>query len=383
MSKHLEISIPGGRFKRIRKWNRRRNYFFKEVKLNIRIYIAKLIWDKRKKSSFVSKEIKTILLLRNEGTVGDVVVSTPLVKCLYEAGYTVDLLLTTSSSVAMKYNPCVRNVYEAGDCNTEVFLKSFSHTLAESTLRTLNENKYDLVIDLCLFDTPVHRMKLFREIQAKFVLGFNKWDCINHYSKSISFDNGKEHVTKGISLVAQSLGLDLKNRHCYDLHIPNEIASEVKEYLCQWEGKLKIIINIFTGSPERNLSKEQLSRTIEMINEQSDNTVFIVLDHRKELDMFFPDNVFINPFNSLHHVMELLRRVDLVISPDTSIVHISAAWKTPLICVYKNVTDNNDLWAPGYKEASQIIVNTRRISDVENVPELIVKEMRTRGMFEN
>ncbi|BEM02020.1 lipopolysaccharide 1,2-N-acetylglucosaminetransferase [Serratia marcescens] len=381
MSKDLEISISSGRFKKLREWNRRRNYYFKEVKLNIKIYIAKLIWDKRRKSNFDIKAIKTVLLLRNEGTIGDVVVSTPLVKSLYESGYTVDLLLTKSSSVAMKYNPYVRHVYEAGDCNNEVFLKRFSHTVAESTIKTLNENHYDLVVDLCLFDTPVHRMMLFRDINAKFVLGFNKWGCINHYSKSISFKNGKEHVTKAISLVAYNMDLDFKNRQAYDLHIPTEIASEVRNYLSVWEGKFKIVINAFTGSPERNLSQEQLTQTIKMINEKSDGIIVIILDHRRELDVSLPDNVVINPFNSLHHVMELIKNVDLVISPDTSIVHISAAWRKPLISIYKNITDNNDLWSPGYEEASQIIVNKRRISDVESVPSLIFDEVGKRGVF--
>ncbi|MGU9760049.1 glycosyltransferase family 9 protein [Serratia marcescens] len=381
MSKDLEISISSGRFKKLREWNRRRNYYFKEVKLNLKIYIAKLIWDKRRKSNFDIKAIKTVLLLRNEGTIGDVVVSTPLVKCLYESGYTVDLLLTKSSSVAMKYNPYVRHVYEAGDCNNEIFLKRFSHTVAESTMRMLNENNYDLVVDLCLFDTPVHRMMLFRDINAKFVLGFNKWSCINHYSKSIPFKNGKEHVTKAISLVAHNMGLDVKNSHAYDLHIPDAIASEVRNYLSVWEDKVKIVINAFTGSPERNLSQEQLTQTIKMINEKSDDIIVIILDHRRELDVSLPDNVVINPFNSLHHVMELIKNVDLVISPDTSIVHISAAWRKPLISIYKNITDNNDLWSPGYKEASQIIVNKRRISDVESVPELIFNEADKRGVF--
>lgn len=383
MIKDLDISISSGRFKKIREWNRKRNYYFKEVKLNIKIYIAKLIWDKRRKSIFDIKSIKTVLLLRNEGTIGDIVVSTPLVKRLSESGYTVDLLVTKSSSEAVKYNPYVRHIYEAGDCNNEVFLKKFSHTVAESTIKQLNQNNYDLVIDLCLFDIPVHRMMLFRDISAKSVLGFNKWGCINHYSKSIPFENGKEHVTNAISLVAKNMDLGFYNRHSYDLHIPDAIAFEVRNYLSAWEGKIKVVINAFTGSPERNLSREQLTQTIEMLNENSNNIVIIILDHKKELDVPLPYNVLINPFNSLHHVMELIKNVDLVISPDTSIVHISAAWKKPLISVYKNVTDNNDLWAPGYKEAIQIIVNKRKISDVRNVSEIILQETEKMGVLKN
>lgn len=106
--------------------------------------------------------------------------------------------------------------------------------MAKSTIRTLYENNYDLVVDLCLFDTPVHRMMLFRDINAKSVLGFNKWNCINHYSKSISFENGKEHVTNAISLVAHNMGLDFANNQAYDLHIPDAIVREVRNYLNAW-----------------------------------------------------------------------------------------------------------------------------------------------------
>lgn len=190
-------------------------------------------------------------------------------------------------------------------------------------------------------------------------------------------------MTNAISLVAKNMDLDIYNRHSYDLHIPDAIAFEVRNYLSAWEGKIKVVINAFTGSPERNLSREQLTQTIEMLNENSNNIVIIILDHKKELDVPLPCNVLINPFNSLHHVMELIKNVDLVISPDTSIVHISAAWKKPLISVYKNVTDNNDLWAPGYKEAIQIIVNKRKISDVRNVPEIILQETEKMGVLKN
>lgn len=144
------------------------------------------------------------------------------------------------------------------------------------------------MVDLCLFDTPVHRMMLFSDINARFVLGFNKWSCINHYSKSISFENGKEHVTKAIALVAHAVGLNLNNHRAYDLHIPDDITFEVKEYLSGWDDKIKIVINAFTGSPERNLSKEQLARLVEMLNKSSSNIRVIILDHRRELDISLP-----------------------------------------------------------------------------------------------
>lgn len=97
-----------------------------------------------------------------------------------------------------------------------------------------------------------------------------------------------------------------------------------------------------------------------MLNKASFNIKVIILDHRKELDISLSDSVVINPFNSLHHVMALIREVDVVISPDTSIVHISAAWNKTLICVYKNVTDNNDLWGPGMKMRGRLLLTAEK-----------------------
>lgn len=381
MSKDLDITISKGNFRKIREWNRRKNYYLKGVKLNIKIYVAKLIWDKRKKSTFDLASIKTILLLRNEGTIGDMVVYSTLVKSLYESGYTVDLLLTKASSTVMKYNPYVRNIYEAGDANNTVYLKDFNHTLSESTIKSLNENNYDLIIDPSLFDTPVHRMKLLREINAKSVLGFNKWRNINHYSKSLYFKSGKEHVTVAVGLIADCMKVNAINVHPYDLHLPDSIVDEVKDYLNSLSGSKKVIINIFTGSTERNFSQGQLAEIIDNINQEYSNIDIILLDHRKEINIPLPANVVINPFDSLHHVMALVRETDLIISPDTSIVHISAAWEKMLVSVYKNVFDNNDLWAPGYQRASQIIVQHRKISDVDHIPASILQEIKKRDLL--
>lgn len=383
MKKDFAISISKGRFRKLRELNRRKNYFMKEVRAIIKIYLAKIIWDKRERSTLDLKSIKKILLLRNEGTIGDMVVYSPLVNSLHEAGYIIDILLTKSSSAVMKYNPCVRNIYEAEDVCTEVYLKGFNHSVQNSITKTLGENNYDLVIDPSLFDIPVHRMKLLHEINAKSVLGFNKWKGINHYSISLSFENPKEHITKTVELIAEYMGISSLSLKPYNLHIPNDILDEVKRFLDSFKNKRKVVVNVFAGNKERCFSQEQMVEIIKHVNEVCNDVEIILLDHRNEIKIPLPDNVVINPFKTLHHVMALIHEVDLVISPDTSIVHISAAWEKPLISVYKDVDDNNDLWAPGYENASQLIVHNRLISQESNVPYLIFQEIKRRGLLEN
>lgn len=382
MNKDFSISVSTGHFRKIRELNRRRNYFMKEVKTNIKLYIAKLLWDKRKKNVLDINSIRNILLLRNEGTIGDMVVCSPLVKALYEAGYNIDVLLTESSSEVMKYNPYVRNIYTAVDVSTEVYLKDFNHSVPSSTIKTLKENKYELVIDPAVADTPIHRIRLLKDINAKSVLGFNKWRNINHYSRSLPFKDEKAHVTQSVALLSEGLGINPMVLSSYSIHIPNFILDEVKMYLSTLEKKNKVIVNMFTGSKERCFSPEQLLDIVHGLKDMYVDIEIILLDHHNQIKISLPKNVVINPFKTLHHVMALIHEVDLIISPDTSIVHIAAAWEKPLIAVYKDVVDNNYLWAPGYDNASQIIVHHRSISHVENIPDLILQEIKRRGLLD-
>ena len=65
-------------------------------------------------------------------------------------------------------------------------------------------------------------------------------------------------MTKAIALVAHAVGLNLNNHRAYDLHIPDDITFEVKEYLSGWDDKIKIVINAFTGSQRETYLKSNL-----------------------------------------------------------------------------------------------------------------------------
>jgi ADP-heptose:LPS heptosyltransferase len=76
----------------------------------------------------------------------------------------------------------------------------------------------------------------------------------------------------------------------------------------------------------------------------------------------------VNPFKTLHHCMALIAEADLVISPDTSVVHMAAAWKKPLIAVYKDVRMNNRLWAPGTTTRGRLSLNAARYTSWRACP---------------
>ncbi len=215
---------PRKKFNKIRELNRRRNYFTKKVRNALRVGVAKALWDRRRRQPVDLSSAKTVLLMRNEGAVGDVVVDSALVKCLHQSGYIVDFLLTTSNSQVMRYNPRIRHIYEADPVTSADFLRKFNHNVPRDVINELANNKYDIIIDPSLFDIPVHRLRLFRQIKAKSVLGFNKWPSIKHYSHSFDFDCQRWHVTKTFELIADYLQLDTRGLDAYDLAVPGRLC---------------------------------------------------------------------------------------------------------------------------------------------------------------
>ena len=120
---------PRKKFNKIRELNRRRNYFTKKVRNALRVGVAKALWDRRRRQPVDLSSAKTVLLMRNEGAVGDVVVDSALVKCLHQSGYIVDFLLTTSNSQVMRYNPRIRHIYEADPVTSADLIITFLATL--------------------------------------------------------------------------------------------------------------------------------------------------------------------------------------------------------------------------------------------------------------
>ncbi|MCC8379964.1 lipopolysaccharide heptosyltransferase family protein, partial [Xenorhabdus sp. PB30.3] len=93
------------KFATLRAWNRKRNYLMKDLRYYVKLFISKLIWDDRAKKYFDADNIKTILLLRNEGKLGDMIVDTILLRELSELGYQIDVLATDTNSIILKHNP--------------------------------------------------------------------------------------------------------------------------------------------------------------------------------------------------------------------------------------------------------------------------------------
>ncbi|WP_330984711.1 MULTISPECIES: glycosyltransferase family 9 protein [Enterobacterales] len=324
------------KFATLRKWNRSKNYFMK----SLRMRFAKMIWDHRSKKTFALQDIQTILLLRDDDKIGDMVVSTSVMRELSKQGYTVDILATPKNIEIVKNNPYINKVLS---------------TEASDITAQLSAEKYDLVIDMGDKISP-RSLRFLRSISAKNVIGFNK-ENYNIYNKSIQYNDYNSHITNRYDLLMQVMGLSDYSTQ-YELFYPSELDQDVLNFLKNTGHDKFILVNAFAADSRREMSFSQLEELILSLKNAYPATCIILLDHLNRIDLTLPDDVYISPFNTLLSAIALIAHIDMIISPDTSIVHIAATYQKPLVALYGNDLHgqyvNSDVWGPGYANAIQL-----------------------------
>lgn len=348
------MSQPHKKFAKLRQWNRRRNYYLK----SLRMRIAKLLWDYRYRAPFDLENIKKVLLLRDDGKIGDMVISTSLFREFHSRGLVMDVLATPENIIIIENNPYIRKIYvnNSDDLTDRLF-----------------KEEYDAVIDMGDKISPAS-LKFLRKIKPKNVIGFNK-ESYNIYNKNIHFDGYDKHISTRYALLLDALKFKDYSVD-YDLHIPESIHLQVSSYLQALPGKYNIILNPFTASNKRDLSSKQIQDLVNQLHEQYNHINIFIIGLPERIKDISAQNIYIYPNLNIYSAMSLIAHADLIISPDTSVVHIAAAWKKPLVALYGNDKHgkfkNNDVWGPGYPGAIQITTRDEyhSISTI-SIPEIL------------
>lgn len=334
------------RFAKVRALNRKRNFFIKKL----RLYIARIFFDYNKPRPFDLSECKTVLFLRDDDKIGDMVVSTCLYRDFYHSGYQVDVLAGKKNASVLEYNPYIKNLHISGESKCEKM----------KVAKKLRLRNYDLLIDMGDKLSPFS-LKFLRAINAKNVIGFNK-AAFNIYNHSITFTGFDKHITERYKFLMEDMGLENYSA-AYDLHLSDAVINDVENFIENLSYDKMIVINPFTADSRRDMSLPQLNQLIEELKRNIPNCAIIIIGDPSVIKKIKNDHAIISPFTSLSSSCRFIYLADLIITPDTSIVHIAAAWHKPLVSLYGHDMHgdyiNSILWGPGYPEATQIFTHDK------------------------
>ena len=316
---------------------RKLNRIFQNYMREKRLKIGKYIWDRKEKTKIIegdnfleNNNIKSILFLRYDGKIGDMVVNSLMfreIKKVYP-NIKIGVVARGAAIDIIKDNPNVDKIYEYHKDRKKI----------KDLALIIKEEKYDLLIDFSEM-LRVNQMMLINLCRARFNIGLDRkeWKLFD-----LSIESGKdfkwtEHITNRYLAYLVRLGLKRENIDIsYDIYLKEE--KKYKDFFNKIKESKKLILNPYGASKHKSFSVETLEK---IINYLQDKDIAIILvyfgDKYKELEFLEKkySNVYI-PKNiaSILDTTLLISASNYVVSPDTSIVHIASALNKKILTVY-------------------------------------------------
>ena len=269
-------------------------------------------------------EIRVIkFLIIRFSSIGDIVLTTPVIRCLKKKYPQSEIHYLTKKNFALivESNPNITRVHY------------LENDLAE-TIEKLKQDQFDHIIDLH------HNLRTLRIKKALKKIPFHSFNKLN--TQKWIYTNFKinlmphKHIVDRYMLAVQSLGV-INDGAGLDYFIPEkDVVKNDDIPFSHSQGYIAIVIGAAHNT--KKLPKEKLLELCEKIEYP-----LILLggneDYYNGLELSKIDPIRI--YNAcgkfkLNESADLIRRAKMVISPDTGLMHIAAAFKKNVLSVWGN-----------------------------------------------
>jgi ADP-heptose:LPS heptosyltransferase len=315
----------------------------------IKAFLLKILTNKKAVSFDITKS-KSILILKYD-RIGDMVVITPLFRELKSSypNIKISVLASNENKDVIKHNPFVHKIYT-----------NYKNSILKDLpiLLSLRKKAFDVCIELEHSVIP-HAIFRLRIIKPKKIISihkdgrygvkgselklydhFTKKDKLNHFGK-IWLDTLFFFRIKPVS-------------HKYDFFLSKIEKEKALNFCKTLDGAIKIGINLEGSFKEKRIQKNQLkqiciglyaiNKRIKIVVLSKPSKASKVKEIINELQLNFVFASYLT--NTINDLAALVAELDLVITPDTSIVHIAGAFDKPIISIHENNIDSFRLWAP-------------------------------------
>jgi heptosyltransferase-4 len=140
--------------------------------------------------------------------------------------------------------------------------------------------------------------------------------------------------------------------------------------------KYNIVLNPFAASKHRSFPFSKLQSLISLLEKQFNCSIFVIGHKNNKLYSLENDRTFICLFDNILESASLIKYSDVIITPDTSIVHIASAFNKKTVALYldysKVFEKINIIWAPNNKNSISVSLDTGNglKGDVKDIPDV-------------
>ena len=287
---------------------------------------------------------RNILIVRL-GKIGDIIIASSVFyqwKKLFPQNH-ITLVTLSKSKDVLKYNADVDKIY---------FIKR--RVLLIFQIIKLRLMNFDLLVDLN-DDQSSTSLFIRRFIKAKIKVGFKFSEKDITDISIIQPSKTETHIIERAKTLIESLDRNFSQSELKPiLYLGRKELDIVKEELQKHRNNKKIVtINISAGASIRYWPEKKWIELINRITGDSLEWMLLILCTKKDeskkesiLKQVDPRRIIGTTHKSFQHYAAYVKNSDILISPDTSAVHIASAFDVPVVAIYPNPEWNFISWQP-------------------------------------
>jgi ADP-heptose:LPS heptosyltransferase len=310
-----------------------------------------LRWLTHKKLvDFDIKKAQSVLFLRYD-RIGDMVITTPVFRELKLAypHISITALASKANQGVLTNNPYVDHI-----------ITNHKNNLLQDLplLLQLRKQKFDVCIE---FDHSVvpHAIIRLRIINPKKVISVKKDGRYGVDGSELSlYDFYTEKPSNAHFRdiwLATLKPFDVKPKsNNYDLFITDTQQKQAQNFIKQYSSKFLVGINLEGAVKGKKIKFSELYQICQGLHKENKNIQIIILTtpgntrsiNEKVTERSLDYVVTSYKTNTILDAAALISQLDLIITPDTSIVHIASVFNKPIVTIHENNQNSYQLFSP-------------------------------------
>lgn len=307
---------------------------------NILLKVLLLINPVKKEKSLPEFDKRSTILFIRLNRIGDALVTTPL---LYEiknqTGCKIFVLADRKNHFIFRNNPSVDEVI--------IFEKGLKGILGINKI--ISENNIDAVIDLH-DDVSTTVSFLIAIAKSKYKFGLRKSNNSLFTQTVEKPDSKSNHIILRMLKLSELFGVTFQPEDISVRFYPseeNDVQASVQLRKMNPENKFLVGINISAGSDARFWGVEKFKKLVEDLSVFNIKVILFCneTDYDHAVQIISEDNIY-PPTKVFSNFAASIMKLDFLITPDTSVVHIASVKRVPVFGIYVKYKTDDLIWSP-------------------------------------
>lgn len=322
---------------------------------------------------------KKILLLRQD-RIGDVLISIAFIKKLKS------LLPDTQIDIVLSHRN-KSSLFAIQDYISKSYMLEKGFMAYFQLINEVQNTEYDFVIDM-LDNASSTSSILTRFTNAKVKLGFDKKNR-KVYTHVVQLPNKLEnHIIERLNSLLLPIEGSTANEEILSLNLSEESQKKAVELLGNKSKKIRFGINLSGSDDSKNWGTGNyigFLKTLDSLQDELEIKVFTTKSNEKQLDEItrIVPNIAAPFVNSFEQFTAMIATCDIVLTPDTSVVHLCSAFDIPCIALY-TYSDKPNVgmpWEPRSKHSKVLKISDKdtlgliKVTDVLAALKQIIEEI--------